>query len=543
MAANPSARTRRRWLPAVLTVLILIGALGGAYWWHAQDEELPSPRTLDVPNLDEVPLTIVPGVHCLGGMYPSAVYVIETSGGLVLIDSGLEPEGGSLKAEMAQLGLDWKAVRAICLTHVHADHSQGAEHLRQETGAKVYAGRGDAAALRAGGPREVFCSIFYMPQVTIHPTTVDGELRGGETLRFGDVSLEVLAMPGHTSGSICYLMKRGRLRVLFAGDVIMSLAGDARADARLARPLGTYPAYLPPRHHGSARAYLASLRKLRALPAPDLVLPGHPRLDAVPQNPVMTQKRWEALLYGGIQEMETLLARYKRDGALFLDGTPRTLLPDLYYLGDYQGTMVYAFRASSKFYVVDAPGGPGLSDFLKQRLQQLGVKDIQLTAVLLTGGDGESTNGLRDLVEKTGAQVVVASAAVGKVKEICPKGTVVVPAEELPMKGWLEVKVVPLGGRGLGPVAYQLRWGGKTVLFSGRMPVDRTYEALQGLYKDLGQSAQRRADYAAALDRLSRLKPDLWLPALPAFGRNANVYDDEWNEILRQNRSLLVPSR
>ena len=59
--------------------------------------------------------------------------------------------------------------------------------------------------------------------------------------------------------------------------------------------------------------------------------------------------------------METLVARYEADGADFLDGVPKQLLPDLYYLGDFRGVAVYGFFASSKFFVVDAPGGPAWS--------------------------------------------------------------------------------------------------------------------------------------------------------------------------------------
>jgi glyoxylase-like metal-dependent hydrolase (beta-lactamase superfamily II) len=161
----------------------------------------------------------------------------EVEHGLVLIDSGPEPDAGSLKQQMAALGLDWKRLCAILLTHAHADHILGAECLRA-SGAKVYAGRGDAAVLRAGGPREAFLSVFHMPEVVLHPTAVDVELAGEETLAFGDSCFRVLATPGHTPGSICYLLERQGLRVLFTGDVIQSLGGlpaSARNPPRLRR--------------------------------------------------------------------------------------------------------------------------------------------------------------------------------------------------------------------------------------------------------------------------------------------------------------------
>jgi hypothetical protein len=78
------------------------------------------------------------------------------------------------------------------------------------------------------------------------------------------------------------------------------------------------------------------------------------------------------LLDPGPRDMETLLSRYKADGALFLDGIPKQLLPDMYYLGDFNGTCIYGFLASSKFFLVDAPGGPGLLEFVSNRLRQLG---------------------------------------------------------------------------------------------------------------------------------------------------------------------------
>ena len=80
--------------------------------------------------------------------------------------------------------------------------------------------------------------------------------------------------------------------------------------------LGTYAAYLPPLYRANAQDYLASLRKLRALRAPDLVLPGHPRMDPVPQDthgPIVLGNRvyfgYGTLLAGVIQRALVRLRR------------------------------------------------------------------------------------------------------------------------------------------------------------------------------------------------------------------------------------------
>ena len=172
------------------------------------------------------------------------------------------------------LGLDWKQIRAVLLTHVHGDHCGGAQYLRLTVHAKVYAGRGDAKVLNAGGPREAFFSIFSMPNQEPHPTGVDIELNGGESISIGDTRFwpsQPPAIPREASAICSSAMVS---RALFGGDVISMLRGDEQSQDPEARPLGTYSAYLPPRYRGDAQAYLASLEKLRLLPVPDLVLPG-----------------------------------------------------------------------------------------------------------------------------------------------------------------------------------------------------------------------------------------------------------------------------
>jgi len=506
-----------RWFIGSLIIPIIIVVLFGRYRWS---------RAWKIPNLGMTTVTVVPGVHMLCGLGPSPAYVVETPRGPVLIDSGLESNAAPVKSEMAKVGLDWKNLRAIFLTHAHGDHTGGAEHLWEATRAKVHAGQGDVSVLRAGSSREAIFSTFYMPNHSPHPTPVDVELKGDEVVSFGDVSFRALTTPGHSPGSICYLMERAGLRLLFGGDVIMH-PGKGNS-------MGTYTAYLAPCYRGDASTFLLSLQKLRALPAPDLVLPGHPRQDP-PRNPRMTQQSWEVMLDEGIHEMQTLLARYQADGADFLDGQPKKLLPDFYYLGNFKGTAVYGFFASSKFFVINAPGGSGLADFLKAALKQVGVQPAVPAAVLLTSCGPREVAGISELVEKCHTQVVASPAGLAHLKEACPVGTTILSTEDLLRQNWFKVRPILLRGRGLGPVAYVIPWTGKTVLLSGQIPVGNDHDLVEGLLSDLLGSRDDVIDYLDSINQLDGLNPDLWLPEVPSDGQNANLYERAWNQIIANN--------
>ena len=509
---------RRAWIVASLTLLAAATSYGIV-------DRVRRPRP--VPALGTSTETILTGVHMLRGLGPSVAYVVETSAGPILVDSGLEADAAPVKAEMAKLLLDWRTVKAILLTHVHGDHLGGAEHLRTATGAKVYAGRGDAGVIREGTSRDAVFSAFHMPNHAPHKTTVDVELDGGEELVFGDTTIRVIATPGHTPGSVCYLLERGGRRVLFSGDVIMHLG--------LETPLGTYSAYLAPRHRGDAATSLTTLRNLRAMAAPDLVLPGHPPLGPKSDDPHMAQSRWNAMMDRGIGDMETLLVRYAADGPDFIDGVPKTLLPGLHYLGDLGGVSVYAVAQGSTLLLVDAPGGAGLTDFVKERLRGLKVTPEIPTAVLLTSCDPDHIAGLKGLVAKTGAEVVASRAGLDTLKTFCPPGTQLVAAEGFSGRGPIEVKAIPLKGRGLATAAYVLKVASKTVLLSGGIPVKFGEEAMSEFASAPPPPREATIDTLESLRELEELAPDLWLPSRPWHGQNANLYGHEWKDVVATN--------
>jgi hypothetical protein len=56
------------------------------------------------------------------------------------------------------------------------------------------------------------------------------------------------------------------------------------------------------------------------------------------------------------------------------------------------------------------------------------------------------------------------------------------------------------------------------------------------LMRDLTGPGGSRELYLQSIEKLGGLYPDLWLPAVPVHGQNANLYDRDWEKVLEMNR-------
>src|SRR5262249_32991106 len=148
-------------------------------------------------------------------------------------------------------------------------------------------------------------------------------------------------------------------------------------------------------------------------------LPGHPRMDKVPQDPHLTAQQWQALLDRGIAEMERLMSRYRADGFNYLDNLPKELLPGLYYLGNLSLSALYCVNTPKGLVFINAPVGTLLVDALAARVQAQKLNERQPWVILLTSVDAESTAGLPTLLQQRSDTIVVAPrAGVEKVRQI-----------------------------------------------------------------------------------------------------------------------------
>ena len=190
-------------------------------------------------------------------------YLVRTETGHVLIDTGGSNKRKELDRKLESLGCGPGDLRLIVLTHGDFDHIGNAAHLRRRFGAKIamhrddsgMAERGDMFSNRSSGSallRKLVPLFFrFGKKRRFKP---DIYLEDGDSLGEHGLDATVIAIPGHSRGSIGILMAGGDL---LCGDLLESTKGPAL------NPIMDDPA-----------AAKASLDRLRNL-AIRTVYPGH----------------------------------------------------------------------------------------------------------------------------------------------------------------------------------------------------------------------------------------------------------------------------
>ena len=138
----------------------------------------------------------------------------------------------------------------VFLTHGHWDHIADAKTFQEQLKAKVYLHRDDVPLVY-----NVQLQKMIANGQPYEPFDPDVRLNGGEMLICGNVSFEILPLPGHTPGSVGFYDKANDR--LFVGDTLFYQT-IGRTD------LG-----------GSADQMKTSLICLSQLPPKTLVYPGH----------------------------------------------------------------------------------------------------------------------------------------------------------------------------------------------------------------------------------------------------------------------------
>jgi len=174
---------------------------------------------------------VAPGVRRLGPGLVN-VYLLEEAGEVTIVDAGAPGYWNDLPAELAAMGRTMGDVRALVLTHAHADHVGFAERLRRERRVPVRVHELDEAlARRPGTPNLDERKIRPFALRFIAFALTHGMVRTTpilEVATFGDGATldvpgapRVIHVPGHSEGSaVLHVPARD---VAFIGDAFATL--------------------------------------------------------------------------------------------------------------------------------------------------------------------------------------------------------------------------------------------------------------------------------------------------------------------------------
>ena len=201
--------------------------------------------------------------------YDCHIYLLDGGGETALIDSGSGVDLEPLLANVSAHGIELSKVSKLILTHGHPDHGGGSAGLRSRLNCTVMVGEAEAGIVETGDPmasglQAAMPSGIYPPGYRLAPCAIDHRLHHGDRVEVGRYTLECIATPGHSPGSICFLFTIEGRRALFSGDTIQfcPVAGQTGWISLLNCP-GT-----------DLEAYRESVQSLSGL-AVDVLLPGH----------------------------------------------------------------------------------------------------------------------------------------------------------------------------------------------------------------------------------------------------------------------------
>ncbi len=195
-------KSARKIITGIGIFLIVAAAFPAAYMYIFRSET----KKMSPQDTGE----IISGIYAVKTQFVD-LYLVKGAGGYIAIDAGNDAKETALA--MKSLGIDPLTVSAVFLTHTDADHTAAVPLF---TKAKVYISKAEAAMVNGATHRFfIFNNSLPRPYETLddaRTVTVDG------------ISVKGISTPGHTPGSMCYLVNGS---YLFTGDTLSLHEGRA----------------------------------------------------------------------------------------------------------------------------------------------------------------------------------------------------------------------------------------------------------------------------------------------------------------------------
>ncbi len=207
--------------------------------------------------------------------FDSNIIYIDGGEKQVLVDTGTGLYSSNVDKSLQQLGSSLEAITDVILTHSHIDHIGGVIPIIESGSPKIHLHKEEADMINSGNMLLTLSDTFG---VELPAMNIEGVLNEGDVLSFGDVNLEVIHTPGHSSGSICLFIES--LGVMITGDTLFSGGSFGRVDfptgdpAKLVHSLKrlsemkfeiALPGHMSPMRHGAVRSAEMSYKYARSM--------------------------------------------------------------------------------------------------------------------------------------------------------------------------------------------------------------------------------------------------------------------------------------
>lgn len=160
-------------------------------------------------------------LHYLGEERAIAAFLLESSAGPILIETGPHSTIQYLEAGLAEKGYQASDIKQVFLTHIHLDHA-GAAWYFAERGADIYVHPFGYKHLAAPEKLMASAKMIYRDQMDrlwgqMHPIPADQliAVEDLQSFQIGDLNLQAHYTPGHAVHHIAWQVGK----TLFAGDV------------------------------------------------------------------------------------------------------------------------------------------------------------------------------------------------------------------------------------------------------------------------------------------------------------------------------------
>ena len=242
--------TKRIVIPVVSTIALIVVLLGGFAFRAKLETDKMSPAETG---------QVAPDVLAVRDGYVN-LYLMDSGDGYVAFDAGRSPD--VVLEEMTSLSIRPERVRAVFLTHSDMDHTGALEVFTQAT---VYLP--DLEEQMIDGRTNRFF-VFGNKVDRAYTLVTDNQV-----MSIGGLEIEAIATPGHTPGSMCYLVNGTHLYVGDTASLIDGTVGlfndlfnmDSETQEGSLRELATLttPTHMFTAHYGVSSDLQAALRDFR----------------------------------------------------------------------------------------------------------------------------------------------------------------------------------------------------------------------------------------------------------------------------------------